>query len=313
MPMTAAAAVGLYGKVVSQPDFLRVGAGAFCQAGLDRWLQEGVEALRAERTALPRSPIAFLLAPAGGPTAFLGVLATSADAAGRSFPLSFFVEVSTAAAREALPSLPAAYAPFVANASALCSDAASLDGAEIALRAQALAVGTPAVAEPHAWKNEPVGALAAILGGSPAAIAYALRTLTSACERSAQPLATAAGGVTVDAPTSGSATSALWLDLARRRLGWRDAVPSLFWTNGSEGAGGEGGSEGRLLMTLGPPSPLALAYLANPGHRSTRLWPLRTSVASAAEQALAALLPEQRRTVEDPAALLGDLASAFAR
>jgi type VI secretion system ImpM family protein len=310
MPMTEGAGVGLYGKVVSQPDFLRVGAGAFCQAGLDRWLQEGVEALRAERTALPPSPIAFLLAPAGAPTAFLGVMATSADSAGRSFPLSFFVEVSTATASDTLPSLPAAYAPFVADASALLSDAANLDGAEIARRAQALAVGTSGMAEPHAWKNEPVGTLTTTFGGSLPAVAYALRTLIAACERSGQSAttATAAGGVTVDAPTSGFATCGLWLDIARGRLGWHDAVPSFFWTEGSGG-----GSNGRLLITLGPPSATALAYLANPGHRSTRLWPLSTAVASAADQALAALTPEQRRTIEDPSALLGDLAAAFAR
>ncbi|HZL20434.1 MAG TPA: type VI secretion system-associated protein TagF, partial [Polyangia bacterium] len=203
MPMTEGDAVGLYGKVVSQPDFLRVGAGAFCQAGLDRWLQEGVETLRAERTVLPPSPIAFLLAPAGAPTAFLGVLATSVDAAGRSFPLSFFVQIATATSRATLPSLPAAYARFVADASALFSEAASLDGAEIARRAQALAVGTAAVAEPYAWKNEPVRTLTTTFGGSLPAVAYALRTLVSACERSAQPTATAAAGLTVDAPTSG--------------------------------------------------------------------------------------------------------------
>jgi type VI secretion system ImpM family protein len=309
MPMTEGGAVGLYGKVVSQPDFLRVGAGAFCQAGLDRWLQEGVEALRTERTALPPSPIAFLLAPAGAPTAFLGVLAASSDAAGRSFPLSFFLEISSAIARETLPSLPAAYAPFVAGASALFADAASFDGAEIARRAQAIEVGTPAVPEPHAWKNEPVRTLTASFGGSLPGVAYALRTLVSACERSGQSTASAAGGVTVDAPTSGSATSALWLDIARRRLGWHDAVPSLLW---AEGSGAQEGVNGRLLMTLGPPSPTALAYLANPGHRSTRLWPLRTGIASAADQALAALTPEQRRVIEDPSASFGDLASAFA-
>jgi len=306
--MTEGRAVGLYGKVLSQPDFLRVGAGAFCQAGLDRWLQEGVEALRAERAELPPSPIAFLVAPAGGATAFLGVLATSSDAAGRSFPLSFFIEISSAMARETLPSLPAAYAPLVANASALFSEAANLDGAEIAHRAQELAVGTPAVGAPHAWKNEPVGTLTATFGGSLPAVAYALRTLVAACERSVRYTATAGGGgVTVDAPTSGAATSALWLDIARRQLGWDDAVPSFFWTEGS------GGSNGRLLMTLGPPSATALAYLANPGHRSTRLWPLSTKVASAADQALAALTPEQRRMIEDPTAAFGDLASAFTR
>jgi type VI secretion system protein ImpM len=312
MPMTEGTAVGVYGKVASQPDFLRVGAGAFCQAGLDRWLQEGVEALRTERTALPPAPTAFLLAPAGTPTTFLGVLAPSADAAGRSFPLSLFVEVSTATAWETLPSLPAAYAPFVTGASALFPDATTLDGAEIARRAQALAIGTPAVAEPHAWKNEPVRTLTTAFGGALPAVAYALRTLVAACERSGPSAAsaTASAGVTVDAPTSGAATGALWLDIARRRLGWRDAVPSFFWTGGS---GGEAGANGRLLMTLGPPSATALAYLANPGHRSTRLWPLSTTVASATDQAFAALTPEQRRTIEDPAALLGDLASAFAQ
>lgn len=309
--MIAGAAVGLYGKVASQPDFLRAGAGAFCQAGLDRWLQEGVEALRAERTALPPSPVAFLLAPVGAPTAFLGALAPSADAAGRSFPLSFFVEISTTTACEILPSLPEAHAPFLANASALFSEAASLDGAEIARRAQALTAGAPAAAAPHAWKNEPVRTLTEAFGGSLPAVAYAIRTLVAGCERSGQSITAAAtaGAVTIDAPTSGPATSALWLEIAHHRLGWRDAVPSLFWP---ERSGDEGPSPGRLLMTLGPPSPMALAFLANPAHRSTRLWPLRTGVASAADQALAALTAAQRRTIEDPTAALGDLASAFA-
>jgi type VI secretion system ImpM family protein len=302
MPMTAG--VGVYGKVASQPDFLRAGAGAFSQAGLDRWLQEGVEALKADRSVLPATPIAFLLAPPGVTTAFVGVLAASADAAGRSFPLALFVETATAQARETLPSIPAAYAPFLNDGSVLLSTAANLDGAEIARRVQALNVATPALPEPHAWKNEPVRALAAAFGGSLPAVAYALRTLLAACDRSADAAAAAANSaLTVDAPSPGSATGALWLEIARRRLSWRDAVPSLLWTDGPAG---------RLLLTLGPPAPSALAFLANPRHRSTRLWPLRTGVANAADQAWAALTSEQQRAIEDPDALFGDLASAFA-
>jgi type VI secretion system ImpM family protein len=302
MPMSDG--VGVYGKVASQPDFLRAGAGAFSQAGLDRWLQEGVEALRADRSVLPATPIAFLLAPPGVTTAFVGALAASADAAGRSFPLALFVETSTAQARETLPSLPTAYAPFLNDGSVLLSTAANLDGAEIARQAQVLQVGTPAVPEPHAWKNEPVRVLAAAFGGSLPAVAYALRTLVAACDRSVEGGAIATAPLTVDAPAPGPATVSLWLELVRRRLGWRDTVPSLLWTNGPEG---------RLLLTLGAPSPSALTFLANPRHRSTRLWPLRTAIASAADQAWAALAPEQRRAIEEPDALLGDLASAFAQ
>ena len=76
MQMSDAGNVGLYGKVATQPDFFRVGAGAFSQAGLDRWLQEGAESLRAERTQLPTTPTAFLLAPAGA-VAFVGTLTAS--------------------------------------------------------------------------------------------------------------------------------------------------------------------------------------------------------------------------------------------
>jgi hypothetical protein len=66
-----------------------------------------------------------------------------------------------------------------------------------------------------------------------------------------------------------------------------------------------------LLITLGPPSPQALAFLANAQHRSSRFWPLRTTVASAVDQAWAALTEPQRATVEDPSASFGDLAAAF--
>ena len=289
--------VGLYGKVASQPDFFRLGAGLFSQAGLDRWLQEGVELLRAERAQWPATPAAFLLAPPGS-TAFLGMLAASVDAAGRSFPLALFREIATAEARETLPSLPTVLAGFVSDATTLLSSGPNFDGQTIARQAEALAVELPALPAPYAWKNEPASGLEAALEGSPPAVAYALRTLVAACARAAAGATTAANALTVEAPVAGPATSALWLEIARGRLG-RDTIPSLLWT------------ADRLLITLGPPSPLALAFLANPRHRSTRFWPLRTTVTSAVDQAWAALTPEQRATVEDPNATFGDLAAAF--
>jgi hypothetical protein len=111
----------------------------------------------------------------------------------------------------------------------------------------------------------------------------------------------AANGVTIDAPAPSGEAIGLWLEIVRRRLGPR-TLPNLIWTEGLEG---------RLLITLGAPAPAALAYLANPRHRSTKLWPLRTSVPSAADEALKALSAEQRRLVENPGATLGDLATAF--
>jgi len=301
VPMSDGENVGLYGKVGTQPDFFRMGAGSFSQAGLDRWLQEGAEVLRAERTQLPAAPTAFLLAPAGA-GAFVGVLTASVDAANRAFPLALFREVPVASACERLPWLPAAHARFVEEATRLLCTGPSFDGETIAREARALTVETLALPEPHAWKNEPVSSLQAALGASRQAVAYALHTLAGACDRTLAGAPTSANALTVDAPVTGPGTRPLWLEIVRSRLGWRDTVPSLLWTEGPQA---------RLLITLGPPAPQALAFLANAQHRSSRLWPLRTTVTSAMDHAWAALTGPQRAAVEDPGASLGDLAAAF--
>jgi hypothetical protein len=93
-----------------------------------------------------------------------------------------------------------------------------------------------------------------------------------------------------------------WLELLRRKLGWRDTLPSFLWTTGESN---------RLLVTLGAPVTTLLAFLSNPRHKSGRFWPLRTEVDSALENALAALSPEQRRVLESPGATLADVLAVF--
>jgi type VI secretion system ImpM family protein len=296
--MSGDGAVGVFGKVASQPDFLRAGAGSFSKAGLDRWFQDGMEALRSEKTALPLFPTAFFLVSAESPTAFIGAFSPSVDAAGRSFPLAAFVEVSTAGLSEGLSFLPGNYSSFVTHVASLVS-ARDLDGRELTAQTEVLCCRPDA---PRDWKSELAQPLFDAFGGSPLGIAYAMRTLVTACEQSGNLRSPAASAITIDAPVPIPAASALWIEIARSRLGAGGVLPSFLWT---------GGSEGRLLMTLGPPSPMALAYLANPRHRSQRLWPLRTTVASATTQALAAISPAQRRAIEDQQISLGLLASAF--
>jgi hypothetical protein len=106
----------------------------------------------------------------------------------------------------------------------------------------------------------------------------------------------------VDAPAPTAAVRAAWLELVRRRLQWRDATPSFLWTDGEAG---------RLIITLGHASPAALSYLANPRHRASRFWPLRTEVVAAMDQATKALTPDQHRAVENPRVTLGELVAAF--
>ena len=292
--------VGLYGKIAAQPDFLRGGAGAFSGAGLDRWFQEGVEILRAEKTVLPAGPTAFLLALPLAPVAFVGAFAPSADAAGRSFPLAVFTEISAKGLIDALPSLPSAYAPLVAEAATLVLAGETMGAADLVARAQSLS-STPLQEVGRDWGKQSAESLVMALGGSPSALAYALRTLQTAIDGTKSGAAVT-NTLTIDAPASTPAMASFWLEMVRRRLRGSDTAVSLLWTDGPEG---------RLLVTFGALSPAMFAYLANPRHRSSRLWPLRTTVTSAMDQAIVGLTAEQRRVVEDPAATLGELASKF--
>jgi len=297
--------VGLYGKVRTQPDFLRANAGEFSQAGLDQWFQEAMEALRGEGTQVPETPTSFLLATAKLPLAFVGGFAPSGDAAGRSFPLVVFRSLAVRDLVDSFPGVTSAYAPFVGDAGMLAFMGGDLGGPDLVARMQALATGRGAEGpRPEApMAEEPAQALLDAVG-SPAGLGYALRTFTAACDQAQKtgPAGRSGVVVTVDAPAPNAAVRGFWLEIARRRLRWRDAVPSMIWTDGPAG---------RLLITLGYATSGALCLLANPGHRASRFWPLRTQVSTAVDSAMNALTPEQRRRVENPRATLGELATAF--
>jgi hypothetical protein len=199
------------------------------------------------------------------------------------------------------------HAAFVTAAGGLIGAAAAVPGAMLIGEAQELAPTLPESPDGGGLHimlgNESAQPLVSALGGTPAALGYALRTFALACDQAAKTGPGGRGGaITVDAPAPDAAARAMWLEIARRRLRWRDAAPSLLWTEAPTG---------RLIVTLGQPTPAALSYLANPRHRAPRFWPLRTDVASAVDQALKALLPEQRRLVENPRASLGELVAAF--
>ena len=77
-------AIGVYGKVRTQPDFLRANAGEFSArpastaGSRTRWRPSAPSRRRCRR-----GPTAFLLAPAESRVAFVGAFAPSTDAAGR--------------------------------------------------------------------------------------------------------------------------------------------------------------------------------------------------------------------------------------
>src|SRR4029078_8778196 len=116
----------------------------------------------------------------------------------------------------------------------------------------------------------------------------------------ASPSGTTPSAITVDAPAPSDASLRFWRELMTRRL--EPVRPSLLWT---------AGVEGRLLAALGAPPAAFLSYLANPQHRASRFWPLRTEVAAAIDSTTKALTPHQRRLIDNDQSSLAALLAAF--
>jgi len=299
-------AVGLFGKIPAERDFVRVNAGAFLRAGLDRWFQEGVEHMRSERTQLPAEPAHFLLVPAAGAAPFAGVFAPGQDAVGRAFPVVVFAVLDPPPTRADLPLLPAQLASFWDASASLALAAQGMAGGPLAAEACALASTLRPAAPPLDLNalllQSNSSELCAAVGGSPDAAAYAITTLIAACSRTnAQPPESSGRVLALDCPAPSDGLRAFWLELVRRNLGAKVQMPSSMWTRES----------GRLLVALGPaPSPM-LAFLADPDHKSNRRWPLRTSSQAARAGAVEKLSPSQRQALAAEDASLADVLSVF--
>jgi type VI secretion system protein ImpM len=298
--------VGLFGKIPAERDFVRVNAGAFLRAGLDRWFQEGVEHLQSEHARLPEEPGCFMLSPIVGAQPFVGVLAPGEDALGRAFPVVIFAVLDPPPARVDFPLLPLRLASFWEASARLATAAHALATAQLAAEIDTLAAGLrPAV--PAADINallvrSSCADLHAAVGGLPEAAAYGLTTLVAACNQTKLQWPESSGRVlTLDCPAPTDELRTFWLELVRRHLGTKMQMPSSLWTRES----------GRLLVALGPAPSLMLAYWADPDHKSSRRWPLHTVNQAARAGASEKLSAAQRQILAAADASLAEVLSVF--
>jgi type VI secretion system ImpM family protein len=278
-------AVGLYGKIPAERDYVRINAGDFQHAGMDQWFQQGVEFLHAEHLRLPDEAANFLLVSPNGET-FVGAFRPGEDGVGRNFPLVISVRLEARNLVEALPLLPTVFGPFFEAAATVAEAARGLTAQDLASQVDWLkeTLGHTADALPldELLAGSSFFEFRVAVGGVNEGAAYAMHTLASACEQSVtKPAESAKQTVTLDCPTPTDGMRAFWLELIRRRMGAATTTPSLMWT------------ANRLLVALGPAPAQMLAFLSNPEHKASRYWPLRTNNLAANEKAVQSLAPAQ--------------------
>jgi type VI secretion system ImpM family protein len=303
LPRMKEPTVGLYGKIPAERDFVRINAGDLQHAGMDQWFQQGIECLHTERTRLPDEGVQFvLLAPNGD--AFVGGFRPGEDAVGRNFPLVIAVRLEARKLLDALPLFPSVFGPFFEAAVTVAEAARGLSTQDLAAQVdwlkQTLEQSAPSLPLDELLAGSSFFELRVAIGGMNEGGAYALSTLAMACEQAAaKPPESAKQTITLECPTPTDGMRAFWLELIRRRLGAGGPMPSLMWT------------ATRMLVSLGPPPPQMLAFLANPEHKSQRYWPLHTDSQAANEKAVQGLTPAQSQLLASGQASLAGVLATF--
>lgn len=291
--------VGVFGKIQTQRDFVRIQTADLMAIGADRWLSEAATAMKRAGASLPAETHMLY---AAGSTVLVGTMIASADAVGREHPLLLYTALDAGQAARSLAALPIACGPFLMQAAAHARRAAKMDfnawcaGLSALIVPSALDWSRAETQASRALSETPCAGLHTLLGGGQH---YALDSVLRACaglRNHDPPTRTSA---TLDCPVAVETDRVFWLDLCAKLLRWR-TPPSLLW---SLGAGA------KVLVALGPLPNAGLTYLTQPDARDDRLWPLRASRPEAVAAASGRLTEPVRRAVDMPTTPLSTLVS----
>lgn len=111
--------VGLFGKLPSHPDFVRLNAGSALARSLDEWIQEGLSQMRTRlgdqwEERFDDAPTLYFAYRDRDPTeALVGLMRPGRDQKGRRYPFSIFAYVHLGRGGAGLYALPAGHARFL--------------------------------------------------------------------------------------------------------------------------------------------------------------------------------------------------------
>ncbi|MEW5702025.1 MAG: type VI secretion system-associated protein TagF [Candidatus Zixiibacteriota bacterium] len=120
------APVGLFGKLPSHPDFVRLNAGGALPRALDTWFAEGLLEMRRTGAAWEvrfdvSPPIFFIFRGGPGTDVLVGVCRPGRDRSGRRYPFAIFAQETLERGGRGLHLIPVGHTPFLLAASRLAT------------------------------------------------------------------------------------------------------------------------------------------------------------------------------------------------
>ena len=310
--------VGAFGKTPSAADFLYFGPIDSGTQAFRAWLEEGVSWAAARQPNLwqvaseDRRVFGFLFrAPSGN--VLVGAVRPSTDAVGRNFPISAYVELPDVGLSDKPQVLPLALGDLWQHAAdAILTDnvLAAVSDLEAALVSGSLAPLSTLTDDARQYADWARAthlslALEAVFGSNARACAIqAVHTIHEAIlpfrgrEQPKTPLS-----VRVPLGGSGAGAAAFWVDVVRHTAGWKNTVPSFFWSFQD--------GRGEAIVQLGdvPASSLSALWLADPN--SEHMCDLTHLVPSDGTRFLPLLPPAVAAALTREDARVIDLLNAF--
>lgn len=289
-------AVGVYGKIPTQGDFVRVNAADAAAQSLDLWVQENLESLQRTGMEFPAEPTYFLhhrLDPTVPVT--IGAMCRSQDRVGRAYPMVVFARIQPAWIAPRFPGVFVGYGHFLRAAARLLGDLPRADGQLVGAWARQLRVPGPhelGAADGvcrQSLDGTAAGTVLARLFGDPArGLRYhGLKTVVEACD------AARAGPsrvpITLEFPLQADLDFFSVLELCRRRLFGSGIVPTMVWREDVAP---------RAVVSLGPAHASMMRFLITPDEGSNALWPLMTSRADVVARSAQSLAPHHRQVLD---------------
>jgi len=274
--------VGFVGKLPAQADFVRHHVTDRIGGEFDKWLVKSTQNLLSAKAELPKASVRFVFSAPQCDSVAVGLLQASSDQVGREFPIALYTTLpAPLAARHAL-GLPLAFLQFLDEAEVIAASASTLSAAELRAKAAALTPPTQEIILLASQQcREVLGQTASgqmlervFPGAQSGGFFYGLHTFVVASDGARSAPATAAPTV-LDCPITTDVDLAAWIDLGRRGTPSATVCPTFAWVQVYP----------RLLMVLGHAPEQLLHLVADPKHKSSRLWPLTTERTEAIDRA----------------------------
>jgi type VI secretion system ImpM family protein len=293
----------LFGKIPSQPDFVRIRATGEVVDAFDAWLQLAFDQLLQRRLSLEEHTTYFIFSHGSSRHVLVGALRASQDSVGRKFPVSAFGVAESSAVAKNLGMVPEVYGGVLDRLKDVLQLSRQLSAGELrGWLDQALCPPAEVLKEAGSRWEDLAPAVAAVpelermMGPARDAWCYALVSLWTAIRPrvGGQPEGL---GPTLDCPIKSRVDISFWLSIAAHWSRWARVPPVVLWQE----------DPARMLLTFGAAAPGALVFLADRAQEDDHLWPLHTSDPASLSAALSTLPPGMARILDDRTSPLSDL------